>query len=311
MSSHGIALGITKGHRVTKVEKRSRVTHRKKLTASNRSKLVSEVIREVAGYAPYEKRVMELLKNQLDKRALRLAKRRLGSHQRGKVKREQLAGVLRQEAVSKAKHEKKGEKAAKKEKDAKKGDKKKVDRSKSVTISKWYPADDQPRTKTAPTKTHKPSALRKNIAAGQVLILLVGRFKGKRVIFLKRLQSGLLLVTGPHKLNGVPLRRVNQSTVIPTSHKVELEGVKFDGINDDYFRRSKVQAQKKSEEAFFATGTQQLSEDEKKRLAEKKKTQSDLDTPLLKNVKKVELLRQYLKTRFTITNRMRPHELIF
>lgn len=140
------------------------------------------------------------------------------------------------------------------------GQKKKVDRTKSVTISKWYPADDAPRTRTTVAGTHKAPGLRKNISAGQVLILLVGRFKGKRVVFLKRLPSGLLLVTGPHKINGVPLRRVNQSTVIPTSLKVDLAGVKHDHINDDYFRKSKVAAQKKSEEAFFAQGTQQVRE---------------------------------------------------
>jgi len=37
---------------------------------------------------------MELLKNNLDKRALRLAKRKLGTHKRGKKKREELQNVL-------------------------------------------------------------------------------------------------------------------------------------------------------------------------------------------------------------------------
>jgi large subunit ribosomal protein L6e len=134
--------------------------------------------------------------------------------------------------------------------------KKKSDRTKTTTISKWYPADDEPKRKVAPSRKHTTPALRHNIAPGQVLILLVGRYKGKRVIFLKALQSGLLLVTGPHKINGVPLRRVNQSTVIPTSTKVDLAGVKFDNVNDEYFRRLKAKAQKKSEEAFFAAGNE-------------------------------------------------------
>jgi len=105
MTSHGIAVGLKslRGHRVTPVPKHPKASDRKANKKSNRAKLVTEVIREVAGYAPYEKRVMELLKNNLDKRALRVAKRRLGSHQRGKRKREELAGVLRQEAVRKAK----------------------------------------------------------------------------------------------------------------------------------------------------------------------------------------------------------------
>ena len=42
-----------------------------------RTKFVREVVREVAGYAPYERRIMELMRVGLDKRALRFAKRKV------------------------------------------------------------------------------------------------------------------------------------------------------------------------------------------------------------------------------------------
>lgn len=53
------------------------------------------LIREVAGFAPYEKRITELLKVGKDKRALKVAKRKLGTHKRAKKKREEMSSVLR------------------------------------------------------------------------------------------------------------------------------------------------------------------------------------------------------------------------
>jgi len=50
---------------------------RKKGVQSKHTKFVREIVREVAGFAPYEKRVMELLKNSKDKRARKLAKKRV------------------------------------------------------------------------------------------------------------------------------------------------------------------------------------------------------------------------------------------
>jgi len=60
-----------------------------------RTKFVRELVREVCGFAPYERRIMELLKVGKDKRALKVAKKKLGTHKRGKKKREEMAAFLR------------------------------------------------------------------------------------------------------------------------------------------------------------------------------------------------------------------------
>ncbi len=100
-----------------------------------------------------------------------------------------------------------------------------------------YPSDD---IKSKPVKTSripKITKLRKSITPGTILIILSGRFKGRRVVFLKQLQSGLLLVTGPYQVNGVPLRRINQSYCIATSTKVDLNGVSLNEIEETHFKK--------------------------------------------------------------------------
>lgn len=106
-------------------------------------------------------------------------------------------------------------------------------------------------------KTIRTSTARPSLTPGAILILLAGRFRGKRVILLKALDQGVLLVTGPFKVNGVPLRRVNSRYVIATSHKVDLSGIdkaKVDEVaGDKYFAREKNE-KKKGEEEFFKQG---------------------------------------------------------
>merc|ERR1719472_1345 len=112
--------------------------------------------------------------------------------------------------------------------------------------------------------TTKPTKLPKNITPGTVLILLAGRFRGRRAVFLKQLESGLLLVTGPYAINGVPLRRVNQRFCIATSTKVSGGDAK--SITDAFFARDAKKKEKKSESGFFSSKATKegLSDDKKK-----------------------------------------------
>ena len=75
------------------------------------------------------------------------------------------------------------------------GPAKKVVVAEAKPTSRYYEVDVAPK----PLKrrfTPKSAKLRASITPGTVLILLSGRFRGKRVVFLKQLESGLLLVSG-------------------------------------------------------------------------------------------------------------------
>ena len=111
---------------------------------------------------------------------------------------------------------------------------------------------------TQSRKSIRPAKYRSSLQPGTVLILLAGRFRGKRVILLKQLSQGALLVTGPFKINGVPLRRVNARYVIATSTKVDLKAVDSKVLDkvagDSYFVREKKSKKEKGEEAFMKQG---------------------------------------------------------
>lgn len=112
----------------------------------------------------------------------------------------------------------------------------------------WYKADDE---KTHfKRKTPKPARLRHGVQPGQILVILAGRFKGKRVVLLKQLESGHLLVTGPYKVNGVPLRRIPQRLTLATSKTISLDGVNAGQITDAYFAKDKKKRGTKEQQFF-------------------------------------------------------------
>merc|ERR1712131_343049 len=65
----------------------------KERKASTKAAFMRDLMREVTGFAPYEKRCMELLKLNKDKRVLKFCKKRLGTHTRGKRKREEITQI--------------------------------------------------------------------------------------------------------------------------------------------------------------------------------------------------------------------------
>ena len=72
-----MAMGLSKGPKVTKNvgKPRHRGRHRR---LTKYTKVVRDMIRQVCGFAPYERRAMELLKVSKDKRALKFIKKRVG-----------------------------------------------------------------------------------------------------------------------------------------------------------------------------------------------------------------------------------------
>merc|ERR1712166_475257 len=152
-------------------------------------------------------------------------------------------------------------------------------------------------------KKANPTKLRKSIKAGSVLILTTGRFRGHRVVFLKQLESGLLLVSGPHKWNGVPLKRVNQVYTITTSAKVDVSKV-----DDKMFTRSNS-TKKADSKAFFAEGSQKKAVS-----ADRAAMQKTVDAAIMAAVaadKAAPLMKEYLHSRFSLSRNDKPHAMQF
>merc|ERR1712139_740008 len=171
--------------------------------------------------------------------------------------------------------------------------------------SRYYPAEDEKKKLNNHHNNSKMTKLRASINPGTVLILLAGRFKGSRVVFLKQLASGLLLITGPYAVNGVPLRRVPQSYVIGTQTKVDISGLTVSAnINDDFFKKPKA-PKKKDDELFFEKDKESTIDDSRKQL------QKDVDAKIVAAIDKTPLLKQYLSSKFSLKKGDKPHQMTF
>merc|ERR1712183_460140 len=160
---------------------------------------------------------------------------------------------------------------------------------------KYYPAEDEQVIKKT-RKTQHPYKPRASLQPGVVLILLAGRFRGKRVVLLKTLDQGVLLVTGPFKVNGVPLRRVNARYVIATCTTVPINGLDSKTL------------EKVSDSNYFARNKKP---DKKEVAASRAEDQKAVDKAILESIKKEHYLQSYLASNFSLRKGDRPHEMVF
>ena len=163
---------------------------------------------------------------------------------------------------------------------------------------------------TKGTFRHHKRNIRKSLIPGRIVILLAGKHKGKRVVLLKVLQSGLLLVTGPFSLNSCPLRRISQRYVIATQTRIKADKVNIpEHINDAYFRRSTKKEKNRGEGDIFAAKKEKYVPSE-----QKKTDQLAVDKAVrtaISQHKDKKVLFSYLRSYFALSSSQYPHRLRF
>merc|ERR1712186_132962 len=150
-------------------------------------------------------------------------------------------------------------------------------------------------------------SLRPSLQEGTVAIVLAGVHKGKRVVVLKQLASGLVLITGPMKLNGCPMRRINQIYLLATETALDVSAVTVpENVNDEYFKHARPEKVKKEGGDIFTSKKEEYKPSE-----QRKTDQAAMDAAVLEVIKKhpeAAALKSYFKATFQLSKGQYPHK---
>ena len=180
------------------------------------------------------------------------------------------------------------------------------------------PAKTAKKSKYTPKKA-APSG-KKTVSAGTVAIMLAGRFRGRHCVVLKNVDAkdkNTLVVSGPYKYNGMPLRRVNRRYIIATSTKVDLSAADsvISKIDKKTFARAKTEKKAKSASGFLGKKEAKAAAAGKKKIPDERVAlQKQVDAAVISAIKKDKngkILPGYLRSVFTVKPGDVPHRMNF
>ncbi|CDS36218.1 60s ribosomal protein l6 [Echinococcus multilocularis] len=175
------------------------------------------------------------------------------------------------------------------------------------------------RRRNKPSRAVKRWKLRSSLRRiGTIVILLAGRHRGKRAVIVGRHQfSGLLLITGPLKCNGIPVRRVHPDYVIATKTCIKMDKLRLPSRmqTKEYFARQKPQPRSKNAaDNLFVDAATAAAKKAYKLKEERKEDQKLVDKRVIEAIKRnkhAKMLFAYLRSQFSLSRHDKPHKMVF